>query len=88
MAQYLKKQSVTPISLNTEESSEELSLKKILDDKPRKICARMFYETLVRVEFMQHMLYFQLRILRSVDKKCAGFEELWTCRCLSRETIR
>lgn len=47
VAQYLKKQSVTPLSRNTEESSEELSLKKILDDKPRKICARMFYETLV-----------------------------------------
>ncbi|XP_057800459.1 sister chromatid cohesion 1 protein 3-like [Salvia miltiorrhiza] len=47
VAQYLKKQSVTPISGTLEESSEDLSLEKILNDKPRKICARMFYETLV-----------------------------------------
>ncbi|KAH6812309.1 hypothetical protein C2S53_005920 [Perilla frutescens var. hirtella] len=47
VAQYLKKQSATPILGNSNESSEDLSLKKILNDKPRKICARMFYETLV-----------------------------------------
>ncbi|XP_042011812.1 sister chromatid cohesion 1 protein 3-like [Salvia splendens] len=47
VAQYLKKQSATPISSSLEESSENLTLKKILNDKPRKICARMFYETLV-----------------------------------------
>lgn len=42
VAQYLKRQS--PISEN---SSEDLSLKKILEGKTRKMCARMFYETLV-----------------------------------------
>lgn len=47
VAQYLKRQSVTPISGISEEPSEDLSLTKILTDKPRKICARMFYETLV-----------------------------------------
>ncbi|KAK6143132.1 hypothetical protein DH2020_023480 [Rehmannia glutinosa] len=48
VAQYLKRQSsVTPILGNSEESSEDLSLNKILDGKPRKICARMFFETLV-----------------------------------------
>ncbi|KAH6799455.1 hypothetical protein C2S51_035939 [Perilla frutescens var. frutescens] len=47
VAQYLKKQSATPILGNSDESSEDLSLKKILNDKPRKICARIFYETLV-----------------------------------------
>ncbi|KAK4422878.1 Sister chromatid cohesion 1 protein 3 [Sesamum alatum] len=48
MAQYLKKQSfVTPTSGNSEELSEDLSLNKILEGKPKKICARMFFETLV-----------------------------------------
>ncbi|KAK4430532.1 Sister chromatid cohesion 1 protein 3 [Sesamum alatum] len=48
VAQYLKKQtSVTPTSGNSEESSENLNLNKILEGKPKKICARMFYETLV-----------------------------------------
>ncbi|KAK4411716.1 Sister chromatid cohesion 1 protein 3 [Sesamum angolense] len=48
VAQYLKKQSsITPTSGNSEESSEDLSLNKILEGKPKKICARMFYETLV-----------------------------------------
>ncbi|XP_011097494.1 sister chromatid cohesion 1 protein 3 [Sesamum indicum] len=48
VAQYLKKQSsITPTSGNSQESSEDLSLNKILEGKPKKICARMFYETLV-----------------------------------------
>ncbi|KAI3448928.1 hypothetical protein Pfo_005593 [Paulownia fortunei] len=48
VAQYLKRQSsVTPILGNSEESSGDLSLNKILEGKPRKICARMFFETLV-----------------------------------------
>ncbi|KAL0396514.1 UNVERIFIED_CONTAM: Sister chromatid cohesion 1 protein 3 [Sesamum calycinum] len=48
VAQYLKKQSsITPTSGNSEESSEDLSLNKILEGKPKKICARLFYETLV-----------------------------------------
>ncbi|KAL6513478.1 hypothetical protein OROGR_020964 [Orobanche gracilis] len=48
VAQYLKRQSsVTPILGNFEESPEDLSLNKILDGKPTKVCARMFFETLV-----------------------------------------
>ncbi|CAI9764663.1 unnamed protein product [Fraxinus pennsylvanica] len=48
LAQYLKSQAaVTPVSGNSEESSGDLSLLKILEGKPRKICARMFSETLV-----------------------------------------
>ncbi|GKV08532.1 hypothetical protein SLEP1_g20147 [Rubroshorea leprosula] len=44
-AQYLKKQS--PITAISENSSGDLSLNKILEGKTRKLCARMFYETLV-----------------------------------------
>ncbi|CAI9769433.1 unnamed protein product [Fraxinus pennsylvanica] len=48
LAQYLKRQaSVTPVTGNSEGSSGDLSLLKILEGKPRKICARMFSETLV-----------------------------------------
>ncbi|XP_022896115.1 sister chromatid cohesion 1 protein 3-like isoform X2 [Olea europaea var. sylvestris] len=48
LAQYLKKQaSLTPVPGNSEGSSGDLSLLKILEGKPRKICARMFSETLV-----------------------------------------
>ncbi|KAL3615388.1 hypothetical protein CASFOL_041049 [Castilleja foliolosa] len=48
VAQYLKRQSsVTPILENSDESQEVLSLNKILEGKPRKICTRMFFETLV-----------------------------------------
>ncbi|KAL3624594.1 hypothetical protein CASFOL_031262 [Castilleja foliolosa] len=48
VAQYLKRQSsVTPILDNSNEPPEVLSLNKILEGKPRKICARMFFETLV-----------------------------------------
>ncbi|GLT84161.1 hypothetical protein SLE2022_024080 [Rubroshorea leprosula] len=45
VAQYLKKQS--PITAIPENSSGDLSLNKILEGKTRKLCARMFYETLV-----------------------------------------
>ncbi|GLT37050.1 hypothetical protein SLA2020_113880 [Shorea laevis] len=45
VAQYLKKQS--PITATSENSSGDLSLNKILEGKTRKLCARMFYETLV-----------------------------------------
>lgn len=45
VAQYLKRQSMaTPVS---EEVSGDLSMKKILEGKTRKLCARMFFETLV-----------------------------------------
>ncbi|KAL0362460.1 UNVERIFIED_CONTAM: Sister chromatid cohesion 1 protein 3 [Sesamum calycinum] len=44
LAQYLKE--VTPTSGNSEESSGYLNLSKILEGKSRKICARMFNETL------------------------------------------
>ncbi|XAR62347.1 hypothetical protein NMG60_11017074 [Bertholletia excelsa] len=45
MAEYLKEKSViTPIS---EDLSGELILNKILEGKKRKVCARMFFETLV-----------------------------------------
>ncbi|XP_051123312.1 sister chromatid cohesion 1 protein 3-like [Andrographis paniculata] len=45
VAQYLKKQaSETPAGA---ESSDDLSLNKILEGKTRKICTRMFYQTLV-----------------------------------------
>lgn len=45
VAQYLKKQSdVTPSS---EDLYGDLSLNKILEGKTRKLCARMFFETLV-----------------------------------------
>ncbi|EOX96748.1 Cohesin subunit rad21, putative isoform 1 [Theobroma cacao] len=45
VAKYLKKQSpITPIS---EDLHRDLSLNKILEGKTRKICARMFFETLV-----------------------------------------
>ncbi|XP_073147413.1 sister chromatid cohesion 1 protein 3 isoform X2 [Henckelia pumila] len=49
VAQYLKKQSsATPLSGKSGESSSgDLSMNKILEGKPRKICARMFSETLV-----------------------------------------
>ncbi|EYU31343.1 hypothetical protein MIMGU_mgv1a005279mg [Erythranthe guttata] len=49
LAQYLKRQSsATPISdNNSNKPPGDLSLKKILEGKPKKICARMFYETLV-----------------------------------------
>ncbi|CAA0842523.1 Sister chromatid cohesion 1 protein 3 [Striga hermonthica] len=48
VAQYLQRQSsVSPIPANTDEQPEELSLNKILEGKPRKVCARMFFETLV-----------------------------------------
>ncbi|KAL8542373.1 hypothetical protein ACS0TY_003296 [Phlomoides rotata] len=46
VAQYLERQSVTPLPGNSE-GPEDLSLKKILEGKTRKVCARMFYETLV-----------------------------------------
>ncbi|GFP93120.1 sister chromatid cohesion 1 protein 3 [Phtheirospermum japonicum] len=42
-----RQSSVTPILENSDESPEVLSLNKILEGKPRKICARMFFETLV-----------------------------------------
>ncbi|KAA8515710.1 hypothetical protein F0562_018679 [Nyssa sinensis] len=45
VAQYIKrKSSVTPIS---EDFSGDLILNKILEGKSRKVCARMFFETLV-----------------------------------------
>ncbi|XP_028051747.1 sister chromatid cohesion 1 protein 3 isoform X1 [Camellia sinensis] len=45
VAQYLKgKSSVTPIS---EDISGDLILNKLVEGKIRKVCARMFYETLV-----------------------------------------
>ncbi|GKV46849.1 hypothetical protein SLEP1_g53810 [Rubroshorea leprosula] len=44
VAQYLKQSPITAISEN---SSGDLSLNKILEGKTRKLCARMFYETLV-----------------------------------------
>ncbi|XP_073040782.1 sister chromatid cohesion 1 protein 3-like isoform X1 [Primulina eburnea] len=49
VAQYLKRQSfATPFSDKSGESSSgDLSMNKILEGKPRKICARMFSETLV-----------------------------------------
>ncbi|KAL1547483.1 sister chromatid cohesion 1 protein 3-like [Salvia divinorum] len=47
VAQYLKNQSATPMSSSLEKLSDGLSFEKILNDKPSKICARMFYETLV-----------------------------------------
>ncbi|XP_051145229.1 sister chromatid cohesion 1 protein 3-like [Andrographis paniculata] len=48
VAQYLKRQaSATPASSSAAESSEDLSLNKILEGKTRKICARMFYQALV-----------------------------------------
>ncbi|XP_073063765.1 sister chromatid cohesion 1 protein 3-like [Primulina eburnea] len=49
VAQYLKRQSsTTPLSGKSGESSSgDLSMNKILEGKPRKICARMFSETLV-----------------------------------------
>ncbi|KAL3832907.1 hypothetical protein ACJIZ3_007643 [Penstemon smallii] len=48
VAQYLKKQSpASPIAENLGDSTGDLHLNKILEGKPRKICARMFYETLV-----------------------------------------
>ncbi|KAK8506490.1 hypothetical protein V6N12_034219 [Hibiscus sabdariffa] len=44
VAKYLKSHSpITPIS---EDGHFDLSLNKILEGKTRKICARMFYETL------------------------------------------
>ncbi|ESR52303.1 hypothetical protein CICLE_v100309242mg, partial [Citrus x clementina] len=44
VAQYLQRQSpITPSS----EGSTDLSLNKILQGKTRKLCARMFFETLV-----------------------------------------
>ncbi|KAJ7949117.1 Sister chromatid cohesion 1 protein 3 [Quillaja saponaria] len=45
VAQYLKRHS--PISPIPEDLSGDLSLKKILEGKTRKLCARMFFETLV-----------------------------------------
>ncbi|XP_059431521.1 sister chromatid cohesion 1 protein 3 isoform X2 [Corylus avellana] len=45
MAQYLRRHS--PINPISEDLSEDLSLNKILEGKTRKICARMFFETLV-----------------------------------------
>ncbi|XP_073309890.1 sister chromatid cohesion 1 protein 3-like [Primulina huaijiensis] len=49
VAQYLKRQSsTTPLSGKSGDSSSgDLSMNKILEGKPRKICARMFSETLV-----------------------------------------
>lgn len=49
VAQYLKRQlSATPLSDKSGESSSgDLSMNKILEGKPRKICARMFSEALV-----------------------------------------
>ncbi|KZV20069.1 sister chromatid cohesion 1 protein 3-like [Dorcoceras hygrometricum] len=49
VAQYLKRQSSTnPFSSKSGESSSvDLSMNTILEGKPRKICARMFSETLV-----------------------------------------
>ncbi|XP_012065510.2 sister chromatid cohesion 1 protein 3 isoform X1 [Jatropha curcas] len=45
VAQYLKRHSLsTPLS---EDQSRDLSLNKILEGKTRKLCARMFFETLV-----------------------------------------
>ncbi|CAA0820720.1 Sister chromatid cohesion 1 protein 3 [Striga hermonthica] len=47
VAQYLQRQSsVTPIA-ETSDESPDLSLHKILQGKPRKVCTRMFFETLV-----------------------------------------
>lgn len=45
VAQYLKRQSST--TPKADQSSGNLSLHSILEHKSRKICARMFYETLV-----------------------------------------
>lgn len=45
MAQYLRRHS--PINPISEGLSEDLSLNKTLEGKTRKICARMFFETLV-----------------------------------------
>ncbi|XVF22992.1 hypothetical protein REPUB_Repub12eG0218600 [Reevesia pubescens] len=44
VAKYLKRHSPTPLS---EDGHGDLSLNKILEGKTRKICARMFFETLV-----------------------------------------
>ncbi|GMY22338.1 sister chromatid cohesion 1 protein 3 [Fagus crenata] len=47
VAQYLKRHSpIDPIS-ESEDLSGDLSLNKILEGKTRKLCARMFFETLV-----------------------------------------
>ncbi|XP_050284015.1 sister chromatid cohesion 1 protein 3 [Quercus robur] len=45
VAQYLKRHS--PIDPISEDLSGDLSLNKILEGKTRKLCARMFFETLV-----------------------------------------
>ncbi|XP_057980226.1 sister chromatid cohesion 1 protein 3 isoform X2 [Malania oleifera] len=45
VAQYLQRHS--PIAQISEELSGDLSLNKILEGKTRKLCARMFFETLV-----------------------------------------
>ncbi|ONI20290.1 hypothetical protein PRUPE_2G007300 [Prunus persica] len=49
VAQYLKRQS--PITSTSEDLFGDLSLDKILEGKTRKLCARMFYETLVLKSF-------------------------------------
>ncbi|CAN1827684.1 Sister chromatid cohesion 1 protein 3 [Linum perenne] len=45
VAEYLERQS--PSTPTLEEPCKEISLNKILEGKTRKLCARMFYETLV-----------------------------------------
>ncbi|KAM1055328.1 hypothetical protein FF1_028891 [Malus domestica] len=45
VAQFLKRES--SISSTSEDVTGDLSLDKILERKTRKLCARMFYETLV-----------------------------------------
>lgn len=47
VAQYLKRHS--PIDPISEDLSGDLSLNKILEGKTRKLCARMFFGTLVRI---------------------------------------
>uniref|UniRef100_A0A7N0T355 Uncharacterized protein n=1 Tax=Kalanchoe fedtschenkoi TaxID=63787 RepID=A0A7N0T355_KALFE len=49
VAQYLK--GLSPASLTPDEQSATLSLNDILENKSRKLCARMFYETLVLKSF-------------------------------------
>ncbi|KAK6933743.1 LOW QUALITY PROTEIN: Rad21/Rec8-like protein, N-terminal [Dillenia turbinata] len=55
VAQYLKRQS--PIAELSDDVPRDLSLNKILEGKKRKLCSRMFFETLVRMIFsFSHVL--------------------------------
>ena len=60
VAQYLKRQS--PVTPSSDDRSEYLTLNKILKGKTRKICARMFFETLVIVSD----LFFKLETVSNV----------------------